>query len=936
MKDRDSTERLFYLGVGPLAAIVLGMALVPLRDVTTASNFTFVFLVLTIVVAEFGGRGPALATALVSALSLDFFLTQPYLRLSIEAKDDIIAFVGLAVCGLVAAALGSPRSEGTLAAPPGGRTSTFFMPSSASWMAALPWSLSSRRSCEPRGTSCRWPPPSFGAKTGPSSPAAIPQAGRGLSRSSCWRPNEAGAFRKAGAASPSSPGGGRSAGSTCGGMAGPAAPSHAGPSSASRVSRLSCSARARAATADEPALRVRSRGVGSSHPAMTDERPDPDALLRRLEAERAPSRGRLKVFFGASPGVGKTYAMLEAARAKQREGADVVIGWVETHGRAETAALTEGLERLPARELEYRGVKLTEFDLDAALARKPDLLLLDELAHTNAPGARHAKRWQDVEELRDAGINVYTTLNVQHLESLNDLVNRVTGVVVRETVPDRVLDAADEVEFIDLPPEELLKRLDEGKVYLPERAAQAVRSFFRRGNLLALRELALRRTAEHVDADVQDYRRDHEIAADLAGGGADPRLRAPEPRERPPRARGPAHGRPAEGGVDRGLRGEPRAAAPLGRRAAGARRARSSSPRTWGRQTATLSGVSVADALLAFARERNVSRIVVGKPLHSRWRDRLKGSLLDEIVRGQRRDRGHGDPGRARRLLHARSAAADAGCAAPRQYLSSAGVVLLSTLVCWAMHERFDKSNLVMVYLLGVAVRGHPLRAAAFRARRRAQRRRLRLLLRASLPDLRGQRHPVPDHLRGHAAGEPPHQHPGRAGEGPGGGRPLAGAADAGALLAEPRPGGSTDRGGGGAGGRAPRVGHPPGSGRRVPARMQQGRLPPPSAGRRPPDGAGARGRAVGLRPRPAGGPGRPTPCRGRPPPTSRCAARGPCLGVLGVRPADALLPLAPDQMDLLEALAQQAASGLERVRLAEEAEARGSPWRASGCAARS
>ena len=175
------------------------------------------------------------------------------------------------------------------------------------------------------------------------------------------------------------------------------------------------------------------------------------------------------------------------------------------------AALAEGLERLPPREVEYRGVQLQEFDLDAALARKPGLLLLDELAHTNAPGGRHAKRWQDVEELLDAGVDIHTTLNVQHVESLSDLVHRVTGVEVRETVPDRLLDAADEVEFVDLPPEALLKRLAEGKVYVPDRAAQAVRHFFRRGNLLALRELALRRTAEHVDADVQDYRRDHEI-----------------------------------------------------------------------------------------------------------------------------------------------------------------------------------------------------------------------------------------------------------------------------------------------------------------------------------------------------------------------------------------------------------------------------------------
>src|SRR5438034_6168219 len=236
---------------------------------------------------------------------------------------------------------------------------------------------------------------------------------------------------------------------------------------------------------------------------MSETRPDPDALLRRVAGEESKRRrGRLKVFFGASPGVGKTYAMLEAARKAQAAGADVAIGWVETHGRAETAALAEGIPPLSPREVEYRGVSLREFDLDAALERRPALLLLDELAHTNVPGSRHAKRWQDAQELLDAGIDVYTTLNVQHVESLNDLVNKVTGVMVRETVPDQVLDRADEVEFVDLPPEELLERLAEGKVYLPEQAARAAREFFRRGNLIALRELALRRTAEHVEADM--------------------------------------------------------------------------------------------------------------------------------------------------------------------------------------------------------------------------------------------------------------------------------------------------------------------------------------------------------------------------------------------------------------------------------------------------
>src|SRR5690242_15579667 len=229
----------------------------------------------------------------------------------------------------------------------------------------------------------------------------------------------------------------------------------------------------------------------------TERRPDPDELLARVkEAETRRARGKLKIFFGASAGVGKTYAMLEAAREQRGQGVDVVVGWVETHGRADTEALVADLEILPRRRIEYRGTELQELDLDAALARRPALLLVDELAHTNAPESRHAKRWQDVLELLEAGIDVYTTLNVQHLESLNDVVAKITGVVVRETVPDSVLEAADEVELVDLPAEDLRRRLKEGKVYVAHQAAEAVENFFREGNLIALRELALRHTAE--------------------------------------------------------------------------------------------------------------------------------------------------------------------------------------------------------------------------------------------------------------------------------------------------------------------------------------------------------------------------------------------------------------------------------------------------------
>src|SRR5438094_5717630 len=246
---------------------------------------------------------------------------------------------------------------------------------------------------------------------------------------------------------------------------------------------------------------------------MTERRPDPDALLAHVRDEEARrARGKLKVFFGAAAGVGKTYAMLEAARAQRAAGVDVVAGVVETHHRAETEALLADLEILPRRRIEYRGATLEELDLDAALARRPGVLLVDELAHTNAPESRHPKRWQDVAELLDAGINVYTTVNVQHIESLNDVVAQITGVIVRETVPDRIVEQADEVELIDLTPDDLLQRLKEGKVYLPQQAERAVQNFFRKGNLIALRELALRRTADRVDAQMQHYRQDHAIA----------------------------------------------------------------------------------------------------------------------------------------------------------------------------------------------------------------------------------------------------------------------------------------------------------------------------------------------------------------------------------------------------------------------------------------
>ena len=250
---------------------------------------------------------------------------------------------------------------------------------------------------------------------------------------------------------------------------------------------------------------------------MTEEptRPDPDALLAIAQRE---GRGRLKLFLGAAPGVGKTMEMLAEAQRRRLGGADVLVGIVETHGRAETAAAIGDLPLLPRARLAYRGQELEEFDLDAALARRPDILLLDELAHSNAPGSRHLRRWQDVEELRAAGIEVWTTMNVQHLESLSEAVARITGVRVAETVPDQVIAEADAVELIDIPPAELIERLRQGKVYRPDQARRAMAGFFREGNLAALREMALRRVAERVDADVTGYMRAHAIPGPWPAG----------------------------------------------------------------------------------------------------------------------------------------------------------------------------------------------------------------------------------------------------------------------------------------------------------------------------------------------------------------------------------------------------------------------------------
>lgn len=457
-----------------------------------------------------------------------------------------------------------------------------------------------------------------------------------------------------------------------------------------------------------------------------DGRPDPAELLDRARREERAGgqggpRGRLKIFFGMAPGVGKTYAMLAAGRRMAGQGVDVVVGVVETHGRAETEELLLGLDILARRRVEYRGaggaaepVWLAEFDADAAIARRPDILLVDELAHTNAPGSRREKRWQDVRDCLNAGIHVYTTLNVQHIESLNDVVAQITGVAVRETVPDRVVDEADEIELVDVPVDVLHERLRAGKVYGADGAARAVDpsdGFFRRGNLTALRELALRRTAAWVDSEMRRYRDDRAIRAVWPAG------------ERVLVAVSPS---PMSGKLVRAAKRMARVlhADLLAVYVESPRMARLSSAdrerlmRTFrlaeslGATTTTLSGPDAARELVAFARSKNVGRIVVGKTERSRLREALRGSFVGNVIResgdidvyvirGDAADASpDGDP--------AGTAGAATGSGRHRPVLMRAAltglIVAGATGVARIFHAGPDLSEEAMVLLAGVIV----------------------------------------------------------------------------------------------------------------------------------------------------------------------------------------------------------------------------------------
>jgi two-component system sensor histidine kinase KdpD len=448
----------------------------------------------------------------------------------------------------------------------------------------------------------------------------------------------------------------------------------------------------------------------------SDQRPDPDLLLAKVTRhEQQARRGKLRIYFGSSAGVGKTYAMLVAARKLVSEGRKVLIGVVETHGRAETAALLEGLELLPPKSIDYRGRTLLEFDLDGALARHPDLILVDELAHSNASGLRHPKRWQDVDELLNAGIDVFTTLNVQHLESLNDVVGGITNVRVWETIPDKVFDAADEVVLVDIPADELLARLKAGKVYVPQQAEHAAHNFFRKGNLMALRELALRRTADRVEGDVQAYRVDRSIESVWKTATALLTCVGPD------------------ANAERVVRAAALLASQLNtdwhaiyvetpdlQRLAPERRekilATLNLAQELGATTAVIADARIAESIIEYARKHNLSKLVIGRdPIRRLWPwQRSSGQKLAmlapdidliEIGRAENagKDRSRG-PAQMPELPDVES---NARRKTKRlRYLWAACACVGVTLISVPLAAHFDNSNIVAIFILAVVLVG--------------------------------------------------------------------------------------------------------------------------------------------------------------------------------------------------------------------------------------
>ncbi len=433
-----------------------------------------------------------------------------------------------------------------------------------------------------------------------------------------------------------------------------------------------------------------------------DSRPSPEALLAEAKQE---GRGRLKIFLGAAPGVGKTYEMLEAAQTKRREGADLVVGFVETHGRKETEALLAGLEVVNRRKIDYKGRVIEEMDLDAILARRPKLVLVDELAHTNASGSRHPKRYLDVEELLVAGIDVYTTLNIQHVESLNDVVAQITRIRVRETVPDSVLDGADDIEVFDLSPEDLIQRLKEGKVYVPEQAERAVRHYFQPGNLTALRELALRRTAQRVDEQMLTYMQAHTISGPWAAGERVLVCVSESPacaaliryaKRLADRLHGPwtalyvetpRYQRLDERDRDR-IADSLRLAEKLGGEAI------------------TIPGGRIAEDVTSYAQANNITHIVIGKSERSRWFEMLHGSVVHDLVRHAGNISVHviaGDDGEALPAKTIRTQAEPEPFDIT-PYIATTAIVAAALGIGFVLQQYLNVVNIALVFLTAILI----------------------------------------------------------------------------------------------------------------------------------------------------------------------------------------------------------------------------------------
>jgi two-component system, OmpR family, sensor histidine kinase KdpD len=439
---------------------------------------------------------------------------------------------------------------------------------------------------------------------------------------------------------------------------------------------------------------------------MADERPDPDELLKRVvKEEMKKSRGKLKVFLGYSAGVGKTYTMLEDAHHRKERGTDVVVALVEPHGRKETEALLVGLEIIHPKTSDYRGIRLKEPDIDAVLSRRPHLVLVDELAHTNAPGSRHNKRYLDVLELLEAGIDVYTTLNIQHLDSMNDAVAQITGVKVQETIPDSVMDEADEIKIVDIPPDELMQRFREGKVYIPPQVAIAVRNFFNEGNLIALREMTFRRAAEHVDEQMLEYMRIRSIPGPWPVGEKllvcignskvlnerlirNGRRLADELKAEwyAIYVETPAHSRLSRKDRMEAMRGLELAA-------------------KMGAKTATSFGVSIAEEVVRFARKNNVIRIIVGRPPRPWWQELVFGSVAGQIV-------SLSGPIDILIITAIEEKETKEGLSwdwikkptISNHYFYSIWLVFVLTIIAFFLKQYLSPTNLVMFYLIGVVL----------------------------------------------------------------------------------------------------------------------------------------------------------------------------------------------------------------------------------------